>query len=178
MAHEVMALQDVLRSRFAGEGPGHAGRIKTRFHGDYHLGQVLVCGHDFVIIDFEGEPARSFAERRAKGTPLRDVAGMLRSFSYARWSALRRMNADAQYDPRLTEAAWQWEAAARQAFLNAYRATHGTHGTPEAGDDSLLGLLELEKALYELRYELDNRIDWATVPLRGILDLLHPARAG
>ncbi|MCB2041070.1 MAG: putative maltokinase, partial [Rhodoferax sp.] len=105
MAHEVMALQDVLRSRFAGEGPGHAGRIKTRFHGDYHLGQVLVCGHDFVIIDFEGEPARSFAERRAKGTPLRDVAGMLRSFSYARWSALRRMNADAQYDPRLTEAA-------------------------------------------------------------------------
>ncbi|MEZ5636505.1 MAG: maltose alpha-D-glucosyltransferase [Burkholderiaceae bacterium] len=178
MAHEVMALQDVLRSRFAGEGPGHAGRIKTRFHGDYHLGQVLVCGHDFVIIDFEGEPARSFAERRAKGTPLRDVAGMLRSFSYARWSALRRMNADAQYDPRLTEAAWQWEAAARQAFLNAYRATHGTHGTPEAGDDTLLGLLELEKALYELRYELDNRIDWATVPLRGILDLLHPAKAG
>ena len=178
MAHEVMALQDVLRGRFAGEGPGHAGRIKTRFHGDYHLGQVLVCGHDFVIIDFEGEPARSFAERRAKGTPLRDVAGMLRSFSYARWSALRRMNADALYDPRLTEAARQWEAATRDAFLNAYTTTLGAGGTHEAADDALLDVLELEKALYELRYEIDNRIDWATVPLRGILDLLHPARAG
>jgi len=176
MAHELMALQQMLRSRCEAEHPVPEGSLKTRFHGDYHLCQVLVCGHDFTIIDFEGEPARSFAQRRAKGSPLRDVAGMLRSFSYARWSALRRIHTDTQHDPRLAEAARLWERATREAFLQAYRATCAPVG-PLAASDTLLALFELEKALYELRYEIDNRADWTAVPLRGILDLLHPPPA-
>ncbi len=178
MAHELMALQPVLRERLSAERVVPEGSLKTRLHGDFHLGQVLVCGHDFTIIDFEGEPARSFAQRRAKGSPLRDVAGMLRSFSYARWSALRRINAEPQREPRLAEAAQLWEQATRAAFLQAYGATRSAGGPAPASSDALLALFELEKALYELRYEIDNRADWTPVPLRGILDLLHsqPAR--
>jgi maltose alpha-D-glucosyltransferase/alpha-amylase len=142
--------------------------LKTRYHGDYHLGQVLVTKNDFVIIDFEGEPARSFEERRTKSSPLRDVASMLRSFNYARWSALRRVAQSTDEAERLAAPAIAWERATRDAFLAGYG---------EALDAELLSLFELDKALYELRYELGNRIDWAQVPLHGVLALIQPPRA-
>jgi maltose alpha-D-glucosyltransferase/alpha-amylase len=143
---------------------------RTRFHGDYHLGQVLVTRNDFVIIDFEGEPARPIEERRTKQSPLRDVAGMLRSFNYARWSALRRAAQNAEELVRLDTAARAWEHETRAAFLSGYQEALA----PERGpvDAQLLELFELEKAFYELRYELDNRVDWVPVPLQGILALL------
>jgi len=173
LALAMMAQRQSLRERIDAVASVPAGGTMTRYHGDYHLGQVLVSGHDFIIIDFEGEPARSFAERRAKGSPLRDVAGMLRSFSYARWCALRRVDVPASDDVRLAQAARQWETVTRAAFLHAYASTLGIPATQEAASGDLLMLFELEKALYELRYELNNRADWAVIPLHGILDLLH-----
>ncbi|MGJ7506724.1 putative maltokinase [Variovorax sp. GT1P44] len=143
---------------------------RTRFHGDYHLGQVLLTRNDFVIIDFEGEPARPIEERRTKQSPLRDVAGMLRSFNYARWSALRRAAQNADELIRLDTAAKGWEHATREAFLAGYSQALASAAGPM--DMQLLELFELEKAFYELRYELNNRIDWAPVPLTGILALL------
>jgi maltose alpha-D-glucosyltransferase/alpha-amylase len=128
--------------------------LKTRHHGDYHLGQVLIANNDFLIIDFEGEPGRSLAESRRKRSPLRDVAGMLRSFSYARWTASQKD------DSALVD----WEAQARRAFLDAYRVDPDQRG--------LLALAEIEKLLYELRYELANRPDWIHVPLRGALGVI------
>ncbi len=173
MAQSVLALQGELHNRLTGDGLHADGGIKTRYHGDYHLGQVLVTGHDFVIIDFEGEPARSFAERRAKGSPLRDVAGMLRSFSYARWSALRRVSANGAVAARFADAAHEWERATRAAFLQAYATSQATGAAHGASNADLLSLFELEKALYELRYEINNRADWTAVPLLGILALLQ-----
>lgn len=131
-----------------------------------------MTGNDFVIIDFEGEPGRSFEERRAKGSALRDVAGMLRSFNYARWAALKHASQSTEELLRLDAAVQQWEQATRTAFLQAYTATAG----PEReGTDALLRLFEMEKALYELRYELGNRADWVQVPLQGILALIGAA---
>ena len=126
--------------------------VKTRTHGDYHLGQVLWTGTDFVIIDFEGEPSRTLAERRAKRSPLRDVAGMLRSFHYAAYAAGGGDTAE------------QWVERSQVVFLDAWK-----QAAPElhAG----LGLLPLfieEKALYELAYEMNNRPDWIGIPLRAL----------
>jgi maltose alpha-D-glucosyltransferase/alpha-amylase len=147
--------------------------LKIRFHGDYHLGQVLMQKLDFLITDFEGEPARSFEERRAKGSPLKDVAGMLRSFNYARWTALRQaLQGEADHE-RLAPYAEDWEARVRRAFLGAYAEAVRGSGLYASFDDmrGLLELLELEKALYELRYELGNRPGWVGIPLAGILAL-------
>jgi maltose alpha-D-glucosyltransferase/alpha-amylase len=146
---------------------------KLRYHGDYHLGQVLRRRNDFLIIDFEGEPARSLEERRAKHSPLRDVAGMLRSFDYARWSALRNVALSAEEAARCAPFAEAWLAATRAAFLDAYgsaAAGAGLFVSFEAAG-SLLKLFEMEKALYELCYELDNRPTWAEIPLKGLLAL-------
>ncbi|WP_114973011.1 maltose alpha-D-glucosyltransferase [Rhodoferax ferrireducens] len=176
-AQTVLALRDTLQSLLAaGAAPGNPG-IKTRTHGDYHLGQVLVTANDFVIIDFEGEPGRSFDERRAKHSPLRDVASMLRSFNYARWSALKRVAQNADELERLAPAALAWELATRDAFLAAYVDTTALSPPALPVDAGLLGLFELEKALYELRYEINNRTDWAQVPLRGILALIDTGTA-
>jgi maltose alpha-D-glucosyltransferase/alpha-amylase len=141
------------------------------------LGQVLVTGNDFVIIDFEGEPARSFEERRAKSSPLRDVAGMLRSFNYARWSALRRIAQNADELERLEPAVREWERASRETFLTSYANTLASVNAARPIDTALLDLFELEKALYELRYELNNRPDWVQVPLQGLATLLEAASA-
>jgi maltose alpha-D-glucosyltransferase/alpha-amylase len=176
-AQAVLARRDALQSRLAaGEVSSHAS-IKTRTHGDYHLGQVLVTANDFVIIDFEGEPGRSFEARRAKSSPLRDVAGMLRSFNYARWSALKRVAQNTDELERLAPAALEWETATRDAFLAAYVDTTALSAPALPVDAGLLGLFELEKALYELRYEINNRTDWAQVPLRGILPLIDTGTA-
>lgn len=146
---------------------------RSRYHGDYHLGQVLVAFNDFFIIDFEGEPARPLPERRAKHSPLRDVAGMLRSFDYARWSALRREAQNADELARLGAVALDWVQQTSHAFLEGYTAALQLR--PEAVDPQLLALFELEKAYYELRYEMENRPDWLAVPLQGILAMVERA---
>jgi maltose alpha-D-glucosyltransferase / alpha-amylase len=168
-ARTLLAREQALRDLIAQAPVRVEGGLRTRFHGDYHLGQVLVSGNDFLIIDFEGEPARSFEERRAKGSALRDVAGMLRSFNYARWAALKRVARSTAEVERLMPVATQWEVAVRRAFLEAYT---DTQAGSQPIDSGLLGLLELEKGLYELRYELNNRVDWTQVPLQGLLALL------
>ena len=171
-AQAVLAQAEALQARIAAAPDTPSGGVKTRFHGDYHLGQVLVTDNDFVIIDFEGEPARSFADRRAKSSPLRDVAGMLRSFNYLRWSALKRVAHDADDLAKLGPAAAELERATREAFIASYEKTMATSASAAPLDTGLLALFELEKALYELRYELNNRTDWAQVPLQGILALV------
>ena len=159
--------------------PAKPGGSKTRLHGDYHLGQVLLAQNDFVITDFEGEPTRPLAERRQKGSVLRDVAGMLRSFNYARHQALahaitERPDALAS----LAEPAVLWERAASEAFLDAYRDAAKGRGSFGAWEDAreLIELFTLEKAFYELAYEVDHRPDWVHVPLAGIHDLLPDSK--
>ena len=149
--------------------------VRIRIHGDYHLGQVLRTRSDYVILDFEGEPARSLAERRAKQSPLRDIAGMLRSFSYAAYSALDHF---AQRHPgaqkSLESWAQLWQNAVSTEFLVAWRTTVAAnpHLNPQPQQASrLLNAYLLEKALYELLYELNNRPAWARIPLAGILAL-------
>jgi maltose alpha-D-glucosyltransferase / alpha-amylase len=152
-------LFDLIDACEAPRGPA----LRIRHHGDYHLGQVLVVSNDFMIIDFEGEPSRPLADSRRKHSPLRDVAGMLRSFSYAKWSATR------------TDALDAWERETRRAFLDTYAATTRDSGLFASFEDvaGLLRLFELEKVLYELRYEVNNRPDWLHVPLSGVLAMLE-----
>jgi maltose alpha-D-glucosyltransferase/alpha-amylase len=149
---------------------------KTRHHGDYHLGQVLVTGDDFQIIDFEGEPDRPIHERRRKHSPLRDVAGMLRSFNYAAHSAVERVSIERMdHIHQTTEWARRWEENVRAAFLEGYEGgSKGCASVPEDREHAraLIDLFTLEKALYEIRYELNNRPDWVGIPVRGILGLL------
>ncbi|MDQ3024900.1 MAG: maltose alpha-D-glucosyltransferase [Pseudomonadota bacterium] len=147
------------------------GMVKTRFHGDLHLGQVLVAQDDFVIVDFEGEPGRSLEQRRAKSSALRDVAGMLRSFSYAAHAARLRRELGTGNG---LEALAEWERDARHHFLEGYgRAAAGLPSMPvdPGAFRELLELFLIEKALYELRYEIANRPDWIEIPLRGLLEL-------
>ncbi|MGH9518569.1 MAG: phosphotransferase, partial [Terriglobales bacterium] len=132
-------------------GGGTMQGLKHRIHGDFHLGQVLrTLTDDWVIFDFEGEPARPMAERRRKGSPLQDVAGMLRSFSYAAH----------------TSGQISWEAEARAEFLGGYAGVAG------AVCESTLRFFEMEKAVYELAYELAHRPDWVAIPLAGIRALM------
>ena len=147
---------------------GLRGALKTRHHGDYHLGQVLERDDgSFVIIDFEGEPAKPLALRREKRSPLRDVAGMLRSFDYARHAALRAGDAST---PARGRAAADWYAAVRDAFLSAYVRTVTAQSTSLLPGDiePPLAALELEKAAYEVLYELNNRPDWLPIPLAAL----------
>ena len=146
---------------------GSTGRV-IRTHGDFHLGQTLVSGDDWVLLDFEGEPARTLVERRRKRSALRDVAGMLRSFTYAASTVELLRGASVPDD---------WEERARWRFLDSYLATVDPTLLP-AGDaqiERLLAVFELEKAVYELRYELDNRPDWVGVPVAGIERLMAQA---
>ncbi|XDA98982.1 maltose alpha-D-glucosyltransferase [Sulfitobacter sp. LCG007] len=150
----------------------------TRIHGDYHLGQVLVVQTDVRIIDFEGEPARDLDSRRAKASPLRDVAGMLRSFDYALWSTIRRrieFGADAETTADGVET---WRAATQGAFLSAYRETIGgasIHPSDPQLEQALLDLFLIQKAAYEVGYEMQMRPDWIEIPLRGLLKLAEGA---
>jgi maltose alpha-D-glucosyltransferase/alpha-amylase len=181
-AQAVQDRQSELLARFDELGGGPIDAQRLRVHGDYHLGQVLYTGSDFAIIDFEGEPARSLEWRRSKRSPLVDVAGMLRSYHYAASQALFRQlgakPAGTATDEQLRAAADAWYLWAAAAFIGAYRAT-ATAGQflPKSPDDCdrLLVLFILEKAVYELAYELNNRPDWVEVPLRGLLSLLGPA---
>ncbi len=152
---------------------------RIRIHGDYHLGQVLYTGKDFVIIDFEGEPARPLGERRIKRSPLRDVAGMIRSFHYAAYTALAREMEDRldRDNPSYLEP-WVllWYAWVSASFLKSYMAAARPAGFLPATDGQtrlLLETLMLDKALYELRYELNNRPGWVRIPIQGLLQLLE-----
>ncbi len=171
-ANDVLTHQDRLIARLEASATEETQGQKIRIHGDYHLGQVLVTRNDFVIVDFEGEPGHSVDQRRAKQSPLRDVAGMLRSFSYVEHSALRSVaHSEVEFN-KLSPLAKAWTAEVRAAFLSAYDAEARSVPlysslTPGRG---LLGLFELEKALYELRYELNSRPTWAGIPLQGILE--------
>jgi maltose alpha-D-glucosyltransferase / alpha-amylase len=148
---------------------------KIRCHGDYHLGQILWAAGDYVILDFEGEPARSLAERRDKYSPLKDVAGMVRSFHYAAYAALFLLPHEQQ--ERLEARADAWHRRAAEVFVDAYRRTAvGASFLPADVREfhALLNLFVLEKAVYELSYELNNRPNWTIIPLHGLLTLLHP----
>ena len=155
--------------------PAASGLVSSRHHGDLHLGQVLLANNDFLIIDFEGEPSRSMEQRRARHTPLRDVASMLRSFDYARWTALRGVLQGPDDAARFAPLGAHWLAETREAFLAGYARTGADTGLFPSLDAvrGLLRLLELEKAMYELRYEIRNRPGWVGIPLQGILDSIR-----
>jgi len=150
--------------------------LRTRIHGDYHLGQVLRVKTDFFILDFEGEPARSLSDRRSKQSPLKDVAGMLRSFSYAAYASLLNYAARHPEDvSRLEPWATLWERSVATEFLASYRhiAAGATFCPSDASDfRSLLNVFLLDKALYEVLYELNSRPSWVRIPLMGIMALL------
>ena len=163
VAHRSEELRDLVQE-LAGAGPPG---LAIRTHGDYHLGQVLwTTDGDWVVIDFEGEPARSLPERRRKRSPLRDLAGMTRSFAYA---------ADASVLRNGVAPPVGWLDACREGFLDGYLSVADERLLPpsRSGFDRLLSLFELEKLVYELRYEARNRPDWASIPLVGLLRLLE-----
>ncbi|MGH9047189.1 MAG: phosphotransferase, partial [Acidimicrobiales bacterium] len=184
-----LAVQEVLRRepeiverlRQLSSVPFDASRI--RCHGDYHLGQVLWTGKDFVIIDFEGEPTRSLGRRRLKRPALVDLAGMVRSFHYASRAAADRIQRDlsasvASIDPGLVDA-WLtfWHRWVSGVFIRTYRdVVEKAEFLPhdETQFSSLLNFFLLEKSIYELNYELNSRPTWAEIPARGILELLEP----
>ena len=177
--------------RLLGHGEALAGRIDAvlgfdptggiaRIHGDYHLGQVLVTGDDVTIIDFEGEPTRSLAERRARTSPLRDVAGMLRSFDYALETTAdtrRRAGGDAL---RAASDSAAWRRITADRFRETYFDTLAVH--PLRPDDpgfeaALLDLFVIQKAAYEVGYELSMRPGWVSVPIAGLLGILGDQEA-
>ena len=177
-AEELIGREDELMARFQ---LLIAHRIDAQFirtHGDFHLGQVLYTGRDFVIIDFEGEPARPIGERRLKRPALRDVAGMLRSFDYAAVSGSFGDSAWVREEDRERVEEWSrlWYRWVSGSFLRAYlQASAGAAFLPTDPADLrvLLDAYVLEKAIYEIRYEMNNRPDWVAIPIRGILDILE-----
>lgn len=166
-------LKGILKHKFAAK--------KIRIHGDYHLGQVLFTGKDFQIIDFEGEPLKSLSERRLKRSALRDVAGMLRSFHYAAYAALFLRKSIAEDDIEFLELwADRWYEAVTEQFLKGYFETIGDANIIPKNvkeRDLLMKIFLMDKAVYELGYELNNRPDWVMIPLRGIQFLLRDSQA-
>jgi len=170
LAGQRQAIEEVYgKAEAAGGGSRHLQRI----HGDYHLGQVLKVPGDedrWIVIDFEGEPARPLRERRRLASPLQDVAGMLRSFDYAAFAPPVLGGDDLA---RFGGPAAAWIQANRTAFLDAYQAAAGEHGQALGGDhELLLRAFELDKAVYEVRYEARHRPPWLQIPLGGIRRLL------
>jgi len=171
-AESLLARRDVLLRRIESAAATVPPGLKIRCHGDYHLGQVLLRRNDFIIVDFEGEPARPLAERRCKHSPLRDLAGMLRSFAYAGRAALQRSTAQGGDETARFESLLErWESEVRRTFLASYDGIARAAGLYRSLQEvrPLLALFETEKALYEVRYELGNRPDWVGIPLRSLL---------
>jgi maltose alpha-D-glucosyltransferase / alpha-amylase len=177
LAEGVLPLEEAARERFDRIAKGRAAVSKIRCHGDYHLGQVLVTSNEFMIIDFEGEPSRPLAQRRKKQLALRDVAGMIRSFHYAACASAAAVKsevtrANAESIENWARAWYFWTSA---AFLAAYRRTAAAAVFVPSGHEEFPRMLDgclLEKAIYELRYELNNRPDWVYLPLEALTDLL------
>jgi 1,4-alpha-glucan branching enzyme len=175
LAERVLAEEERLVEKVQAGSGRAVGSQRIRLHGDYHLGQVLYTGSDFVIIDFEGEPARSLAQRRAKGSPLKDVAGMIRSLHYAAHAGLtaRRGAAEVRGDAEGWARFWYEHVSA--AFLRGYLgAARAGSFLPQRREEleELLALHLADKAMYELAYELNNRPDWVALPLQGLVELL------
>jgi maltose alpha-D-glucosyltransferase/alpha-amylase len=177
---ELLSLEEELHQQIRQVLSGKIDAQRIRIHGDYHLGQVLYTGNDFIIIDFEGEPARPLSERRLKRGALRDVAGMLRSFHYAPYAVMFG-TAPGSYVRkedfgRLETGARFWHQWVSTAFLRAYLAESGKAPHLPSSRENVEVLLTsylIEKALYEVVYELNNRPDWVKIPVRGVLDLLE-----
>ncbi len=179
-ALQVLGLESKILGRFRAiyERRLDAGRI--RYHGDYHLGQLLYTGKDFLIIDFEGEPSLAIGERRLKQSPLRDVAGMIRSFDYAAYTALLRQIELGRLQPgqRKEMESWArfWSRWVSIIFYSTYRKAVGSAAFLPANDADLQLMMDaflLRKAVYELGYELNDRRDWAWIPLQAILELVN-----
>jgi maltose alpha-D-glucosyltransferase / alpha-amylase len=169
LAKKVLALEDTILQSFSEVYQIKINALKTRIHGDYHLGQVLFTGKDFVIIDFEGEPGFSFSERRLKKSPMKDVAGMMRSFHYAAFGKLLLNENYRDRDLELLEqAAEQWQHYVSRFYLGAYMERIGMGTNLSEDHDTLIRTFLIEKAIYELGYELNGRPDWTIIPLRGI----------
>ncbi|HET7411828.1 MAG TPA: phosphotransferase, partial [Pararhizobium sp.] len=176
-AGRLLELEDRLGERLKAFAKIKTAGGRSRIHGDFHLGQVLVAQNDVMFIDFEGEPRRSLTERRAKASPLRDVAGMLRSFDYAAATALDR---HLEHYAATSEAALArtraWLDHTNREFLSAYMA--GMMVAPifprdEEAARNLIDLFVLQKAMYEIGYELANRPGWVSIPLDGAITLLE-----
>jgi len=169
-----------LMARVRAAVPPHEDLVKTRCHGDLHLGQVMAAHDDFFIVDFEGEPSRPIAERRRKHIPLRDVAGMLRSFDYAAASVLQE-RAAIRPDSVGALRPWSddWRRRVKQAFIAGYREAIGdcvSFPRDEALVRQLLDLFTLEKALYEICYEAANRPEWVHIPLADAVEMIGHGR--
>ena len=172
LADRLLAIGDDAYERLRPVRDDQIDALRIRVHGDYHLEQVLAQANDYVILDFEGEPSASLTERRIKRSPLKDVAGMLRSFDYAARPVLNEMpHSDSG---KLSAACSFWTAWVGGAFLDGYLTTGGDALLPEgrAASEALLRGFLLEKAAYEVQYELNNRPTWVDIPLRGIVDQL------
>jgi maltose alpha-D-glucosyltransferase/alpha-amylase len=179
-AQQVLDHQTLIRRPFQALRDRKIAAMRIRCHGDYHLGQVLYTGRDFIIIDFEGEPARSLGVRRMKHAPLYDVAGMLRSFHYAAYAVLLGQVASVRPEDYATLVPWAqcWYGWVGSTFLRAYLEV-ARQGDFLPADPAHLNILLdaylLEKAFYELAYELNSRPDWVQVPLQGMLQFLQTA---
>jgi maltose alpha-D-glucosyltransferase / alpha-amylase len=174
LASRLLGARDAIRARIDSIAKCPPIGLKTRIHGDYHLGQVMIAQDDIVIVDFEGEPTRPLAERREKSSPLRDVAGMLRSLDYAAFAAIERFASRAGKVPeRILATAIAWRDRASRDFLQSYFAIVSELAAP-AGyvEPGLLDLFLLQKAFYEIAYEATNRPTWLGIPVRGVLELL------
>jgi len=173
MARKVLAMEDKILEYFSEVYQVKISAVKTRTHGDFHLGQVLFTGKDFVIIDFEGEPGLSFSERRLKKNPLKDVAGMMRSIHYAAFGKILLNENYRDRDLEFLESwADQWQHYVSRFYLGAYMERMGMGTKLAADQDILVRIFLLEKAIYELGYELNGRPDWTIIPLRGIYYLM------
>jgi maltose alpha-D-glucosyltransferase/alpha-amylase len=173
-ADALVARRSVLLARFDEIRELNAAGRRIRIHGDYHLGQVLRTEEDFFILDFEGDRARPLVERRARQSPLRDVAAMMRSFSYSAYAALFAFTVNAPADVVLLEPwAAAWERWIGDAFLREYQsAVAGASWAPDLESfPVLLRAFVLNKALYELTYELNNRVEWVRIPLAGLCNM-------
>jgi maltose alpha-D-glucosyltransferase/alpha-amylase len=176
-SQELLRQQDLIIESMRAIVRGKLAARKIRIHGDYHLGQVLYTGKDFIIIDFEGEPARTLTERRLKRSPLRDVAGMIRSFHYAAYLTLHK-EASVRTPEKASLEKWAdlWYRCVSGAFLKTYfDVMEGSGLIPQSREELeiMLKAFLLDKAVYEIGYELNNRPQWVWIPIRGIRQLLE-----
>ncbi len=176
MVDQFLTYQSRLRDMMTAMASDDIGGLNIRHHGDFHLGQMLIVKDDIFVIDFEGEPRRSLAERRAKAPAARDVAGLIRSIDYSATAALERAIKIAPDDHgKLAAALDGWRDRSTAAFLGAYREAMNDRRlwpATEQGSERILNFFLLEKALYEIEYEIAHRPDWLRVPLAGTLDIL------
>ena len=179
---QLMAERTTLPDRLRALMPGSSDGLNIRLHGDFHLGQMLIVKDDIFIIDFEGEPRRSIAERRRKAPAARDVAGLVRSIDYSATAALERaLKVSPDEQGKLAAALAGWRDRATEAFLTAYRETNAGQSLWPSGTDSaeqMLNFFLVEKAFYEIEYELAHRPDWLRVPLTGMLRILSQQSEG